>query len=190
MTSLPGDSTGPLGAQLRRAPDLEDIVDLECLLCPGLVDRVALHEVRNVAREHLSSLHPIEVAALQATLARPDQLDQVLAQHWRGRAAVPVCDACYSILEPPYWDHTSTPPTHSGGFRDDDGGWLLCDTCHDLCAAGRPGAWVRHAWTSTTARYPWLLRLSPDGQIGSRAELAGTLRLLVSQLDEGKRLSL
>lgn len=173
----------PLGPQLRRAPDLDDIVDLECLLCPGLVDRVHLEEVRTVAREHLSSVHPLETAALQATGGRLDD-------HWRGRVAGPVCDACYSILEPPYWDHTSTPPTHAGGFRDEDGGWLLCNTCHDLCTAGRPGAWVRHAWTSTTARYPWLLRLSPDGQIGTRAELAGTLRLLVQRLDEGERLTL
>jgi len=112
--TTPGEPPGPLGAQLRQAPDLEDIVDLECRLCPGLVDRVTLHEVRTVARDHLHTLHPIEVAALRATTC-PDQLDQALSRHWQGRAAVPVCDTCYSILEPPYWDHTSTPPTRGIG---------------------------------------------------------------------------
>jgi hypothetical protein len=191
MTPRPADRSAssaevpatPLGAQLRTAPALDDIVDLECLLCPGLVDRVHLEEVRDVAREHLSALHPIETAALQASGGRLD--DQ-----WRGRVAVPVCDACYSILEPPYWDHTSTPPTHAGGFRDDDGGWLLCDQCHELRIAGRPGAWTRYVWTTVSSRYPWMQHLTPDGQLGTRAEMASTIRLLLERLDQGERLTL
>jgi hypothetical protein len=181
------DTGGPLGPQLRQPPDLEDIVDLECLLCPGLVDRVRLEEVREAAHTHLGTLHPLEVAALRAT---GGHLDKQLDQHWRARPPVPVCEACYSILEPPYWEHVSTPPTHAGGFRDTSAQWLLCCACHELRIAGRPGAWVRHAWNTTTTRYPWLLRLPADSQLGARAELAGTIRLLLERLDQGQRLTL
>jgi hypothetical protein len=94
------------------------------------------------------------------------------------------------VVELPWWEHVSTPPTPAAGQADPDGRWLLCDACHDLAVQRRHSGWVRRAWASHLDRAPWLAEASPTLRAGARAELAATLRTLLDRLDAGRRVSL
>lgn len=95
-----------------------------------------------------------------------------------------------SILELPWWQHVSTPPTDGPrGEKDSDGFWVLCDRCHELHAAGRLSAWVRSALQVQTSRAPWVRRIDSEIQLDMRAQLAITLRLLLERLDDGRRVT-
>jgi hypothetical protein len=175
---------------MRQAPTVDDVCDVECLICPGLVTRAALEHAREIAHAHLEDFHPLAVAALRAGRSGVDRPDHGIDDLWRAHAAREVCETCYGILELPYWLHRSDPPTHVAGYQDSDAEWLLCDQCHELRITGRPGAWTRYVWTTVSTRYPWMHHLTPDGQLGKRAEIASTIRLLLERLDQGERLTL
>lgn len=151
-------------------------MEVFCRVCPGVIDRVPTEEAPPIAAEHFRQLHP---------LVRPG-----LGQHYTALPATPACDTCLAILELPWWEHVSTPPTPASGQDDHDGRWLLCDACHDLWAHQTLGAWVRRAWTVHLHRSPWLAHLSPAFQLDARAQLATTLRLLIERLDTGHRVTL
>jgi hypothetical protein len=156
----------------------EVIYEVHCISCPGLIDRVAQSQAEAVGYEHYATHHPMTpVPAGGGDL-------------WEARVAAPVCEVCWAILEPPYWQHVSTPPTHAGGGRDESGEWLLCDSCHDLHAQGALGRWTQRAFRHTTDRAPWMKSLPADLMLEARAELAGTIRLLLQRLDGGRRISL
>jgi hypothetical protein len=152
------------------------VVEVSCRVCPGLIDRVPAVEAADVAREHFGQLHPGTAA--------------VLGEHYTAAAAALVCDTCLVVVELPWWEHLSTPPTPAAGQADRDGQWLLCDPCHDLAIRHHLSGWVRRAWASHLDRAPWLAQASPALRTDTRAELAATLRTLLDRLDAGRRVSL
>jgi len=151
------------------------VIDVRCLVCPGLIDRVPRAEAWPAAAEHYRQHHP-GVALVEG-------------QHWEIRPAPLVCDTCLAVVELPWWEHVSTPHTHVGKERDEDGIWLLCDTCHGLWRRGDLVGWVRHAWSVTVERAPWLLKDTPTIQAKSRRHLADMLRSLQERLDGGQRIT-
>jgi hypothetical protein len=153
------------------------VLEVSCLTCPGVIDVVNPDRVRQAAVEHYRQLHPWVPSPAEGT-------DYVAID------APKVCDACLGLIELPYWEHVSTPPTHAGGELDRDGAWLVCDTCHDLWAEQNLSGWVRRGLAVAVERSPWLLQASPDLRTGMRAELAGTLRQLLERFDAGRRVTL
>jgi hypothetical protein len=118
--------------QGRRTPDrvgyvAEGVVEVSCRVCPGLIDRVPASEAAQVALEHFAQLHyamaPVE------------------GEHYLTTPAALVCDACLTVVELPWWEHVSTPPTPVAGQDDRDSVWLLCgrDPARaSRCAGRRP----------------------------------------------------
>jgi len=90
---------------------LESVLEVSCLTCPGVIDVVNPERVRQAAIEHHQQLHPWVRTPVEGT-------DYVAI------AAPKVCDTCLGLIELPYWEHISTPPTHAGGELDRDGRWL------------------------------------------------------------------
>jgi len=158
----------------------EVVVEVSCRVCPGLIDRVPRAAAAQAVLEHFAQLHP----------ARLTGGVPVEGEDYAVLTATLVCDTCLTLVEPPWWEHVSTPPTPAGGGDDRDGRWLLCDACHDLWARRTPGAWVRHAWAVHLQRAPWLADGSAAQRTDARVELAATLRLLVDRLDPGRRVTL
>lgn len=155
----------------------ESVLEVSCLTCPGVIDVVNPDRVRQAALEHYQQLHPAVRAPVEGT-------------HYVAIDAPRVCDTCLGLIELPYWEHISTPPTHAGGELDRDGRWLLCDTCHALWAGRNLAGWVRRALAVAVERSPWLLRSSPQLRVDLRAQLADTFRHLLERFDEGRRVSL
>jgi hypothetical protein len=153
------------------------VLEVSCLTCPGVIDVVNPDRVRQAAVEHYQQLHPWVPTPAEGT-------DYVAID------APKLCDTCLGLIELPYWEHISTPPTHAGGELDRDGAWLVCDTCHDLWAEQNLSGWVRRGLAVAVERSPWLLQASPDLRTGMRAELAGTLRNLIERFDAGRRVTL
>ena len=89
----------------------EIILDVRCLLCPGLIDRVARREVDEAVWAHWQRWHP----------ATPTP---VAGASYAVSPAPPVCDTCLILIERPWWEHVSTPPTPALGYADGDGRWL------------------------------------------------------------------
>jgi hypothetical protein len=152
----------------------EVVWEVSCRVCPGLIDRVPQAEVARAAFEHFDHVHPGQLA--------------VEGEGYLVLAATPVCDTCLTLLELPWWEHVSTPPTPVAGEQDRDGRWLLCDACHDLCTHRSLSGWVRRAWATQTGRAPWVS--DPALRIDARAQLAATLRTLLERLDPGRRITL
>ena len=151
-------------------------MEVSCRVCPGVIDRVPVGEAAEVARVHFAQVH--------------GGMTPVPGEHYSAAAAALVCDTCLAVVELPWWEHVSTPPTPAAGQADRDGRWLLCDACHDLAVQRRVGGWVRRAWVSHLDRAPWLGETSPTLRTDARAELAATLRTLLDRLDTGRRVSL
>ena len=149
----------------------EVIHEVQCLVCPGLIDRVPAAQARAVAAEHLARWHR--------------GVDPATGPHHTTHPAARVCDACLTIVEVPYWAHTSTPPTPAAGQDDTDSTWLLCDRCHQLHAAGALVPWAAHAWRTGVQRAPWMARMDPAAKLDSRTHLADVLRTLLERLDDG-----
>jgi hypothetical protein len=116
------------------------VVEVSCRLCPGVIDRVPAAETDQAAVEHYAQLHP--------------GLAPVTGEHYLLLDTPPVCDACLTLLEPPWWEHLPAPPTPATGQQDRDGRWLLCDPCHDLCAQRNLSGRVRHSWATQAERAP------------------------------------
>jgi hypothetical protein len=152
------------------------VVEVSCRVCPGVIDRVPAADADQAAVEHFAQLHP--------------GLLPVAGEHYLLLDATPVCDACLALLEPPWWEHLSTPPTPAAGQEDRDGRWMLCDPCHDLWTRRALAGWVRRAWTTQAERAPWLAHGSPALRTDARAHLAGVLRQLLERLDDGRRITL
>jgi hypothetical protein len=152
------------------------VVEVSCRVCPGVIDRVPAAEADQAAVEHCARLHP--------------GLVPVAGEHYVLLDATPVCDTCLTLLEPPWWEHVSTPPTPAAGQADEDGRWLLCDPCHDLWAGRHLGGWVRHTWRTQVRRAPWLADGPDARRTDARAHLAGVLRHLLERLDDGRRITL
>jgi hypothetical protein len=149
----------------------DSVLEVSCRVCPGVIDRVPAADIAQAVAEHCAQLHP--------------GLVPVAGEHYVVLAATPVCDACMSLVELPWWEHVSTPPTPVAGEQDRDQRWILCATCHALWASGDLIRWVRHAWAVAIDRAPWLAQGSPDAQADSRAHLARTFRTLLQRLDAG-----
>ena len=150
-------------------------MDVRCLVCPGLIDRVVRAEAPPAVAEHFRQHHP--------------GIGLVEGQHWEIRPAPLVCDTCLAVVELPWWEHISTPHTHVDGHLDGDGIWLLCDTCHQLWGSGDLVGWVRRGWSVAVDRAPYLLQDPPTMQAESRRHLADTLRPLLERLDDGRRVT-
>jgi hypothetical protein len=108
------------------------------------------------------------------------------------------CDLCGVQTEPPFWQHTSTPPTSTGRFVDADGLWLACQTCHQLILAKNLAGLVRQHMEQTGINSPWMFEDLdlPAGPVGERrrshaalslyrAEMAERFRALLKNLDSG-----
>jgi hypothetical protein len=87
------------------------VLEVSCLTCPGVIDVVSPDRVRQAAVEHYQQLHPWVPSPAAGT-------DYVAID------APTVCDTCLGLIELPYWEHISSPPTHAGGELDRDGIWL------------------------------------------------------------------
>lgn len=179
---MPGDIPVPGRAGRVRGVAGVVVVEVSCRVCPGLIDRVPRAQAAQAAWEHFAQVHP---GSRSSWAGVPVEGEQYLVL-----PAALVCDACLAVLELPWWEHTSTPPTPAAGQGDRDGRWLLCDACHGLAAAGRLSPWVRHAWASHLDRAPWLATASPARRLDTRAHLAATLRTLLERLDPGQRITL
>jgi hypothetical protein len=153
-----------------------EVVEVSCRVCPGVIDRVPLVDVAQASAEHFVQLHP--------------GLVPIPGQHYVVSVATPVCDTCLSMIELPWWEHISTPPTPAAGQEDRDGRWLLCSHCHDLWARRDLSGWVRQAWAVHVQRAPWLARGSTALRTANRAHLASTLRVLLERLDPGHQITL
>ena len=154
----------------------EIILDVRCLLCPGLIDRVARREVDEAVWAHWQRWHP----------ATPTP---VAGASYAVRPAPPVCDTCLIVIERPWWEHVSTPPTPALGYEDGDGRWLLCDPCHDLFTAGNLRGWVQRGWAVAVDLAPWMGREPAATRAQMRLSLADTLHLLIERLDTGRRIT-
>jgi hypothetical protein len=80
----------------------DEVAEVSCRVCPGLIDRVSPAEAEQAALEHFAQLHPgwRPVAGRDYDVLADPGL---------------VCDTCLARVEPPWWLHISTPPTPSGG---------------------------------------------------------------------------
>jgi len=154
----------------------DDVVEVHCQVCPGVIDVVSRSDIRQAAAEHYQQLHP--------------GTGPVEGRHFVVLDAPLVCDTCMSLVELPWWEHISTPPTHVGGHQDRDQRWILCTTCHGLWAGGDLIRWVRHAWAVAIDRAPWLAQGCPDVQADARAHLARTFQTLLQRLDAGRVVTL
>lgn len=152
----------------------EENMLIDCRVC-GMVGGGPASTIPACIERHWSRIHP-DTTVIAAGI------------DYQVRPAATRCDACPVAIELPYWRHVSDPPTDGRITKDADGIWYLCDTCHDLFAAGKVTAWVRYAWAQNLRESPFLSEV-PERH-GLRADLAEKFHKLMLRLDEGRRLTL
>lgn len=103
---------------------------------------------------------------------------------WMSYPAVPRCDTCNVIVEPPFWQHSVGTPLGKE-FIDYDGLWMLCDRCHAFRATGDLSGWMEH-YFRTIMQQTKTMDADRDA-VG--LVVAKRLRVLLDRLDMGTRVA-
>lgn len=99
------------------------------------------------------------------------------------------CDMCNEVVELPWWTHIADPPmgVMAGTIVDQDGRWLLCDTCHGYAEGKDVDAAVARNMEISARQSPGAHSI-PGLADQVRAETREMFALLFERLDPGRRL--